>query len=98
MFVQFKEYLLAVFSMAGVGGQRGRFATTRRNLAGIIPGWDKAGDAVGILYGCKVPFMLRKCSQSRNEFRILGECNIDGIMYGEGFSSEVIEERDIQIR
>jgi hypothetical protein len=76
----------------------GRFAITKGKFAGILPGWARAGDAVCILYGCKVPFILRKCPRSRNEFQILGECYIDGIMYGEAFYFEGIEERDIQIR
>ncbi|KAK6221565.1 hypothetical protein LQW54_001337 [Pestalotiopsis sp. IQ-011] len=39
------------------------------------------GDVVVILYGCEVPFALRK--QTDNMYRLLGEVYVEGIMEGE---------------
>jgi hypothetical protein len=63
-----------------------KFCTTRRGgaqtgYAGLVPGSAKVGDAICLLDGGCVPFVLRK---SDTGYRLVGECYIHGIMDGEG--------------
>ncbi|EPE32206.1 hypothetical protein GLAREA_07339 [Glarea lozoyensis ATCC 20868] len=47
---------------------------------GLVPDYARAGDNVCILNGSTTPLVLRKNGQS---FEVIGECYVNGIMYGE---------------
>jgi Heterokaryon incompatibility protein (HET) len=57
-----------------------RFLTTRRGYVGIGPGYAERYDKICILFGCKVPVVLRPQGRS---YRLVGECYIHGVMQGE---------------
>ena len=63
-----------------------KFCTTGRGgaqtgYAGLVPGSPEVGDAICLLDGGCVPFILRKWGIG---YRLVGECYIHGIMNGEG--------------
>ena len=59
-----------------------RFIITRNGYVGLGPCDAKQGDDVYILGGGTVPFVLRTTPTSK-EFTFVGDCYIEGIMYGE---------------
>ncbi|EAT90238.2 hypothetical protein SNOG_02026 [Parastagonospora nodorum SN15] len=57
-----------------------RFFVTKNGLMGVGPDGMKEGDAIGILFGGRVPYVLRPVD---NGFRFVGECYVSGLMNGE---------------
>ncbi|KAL7919416.1 heterokaryon incompatibility domain-containing protein [Trichoderma austrokoningii] len=66
---------------------RKRLMVTEQGFVGMAPSQAKRGDVVCVLYGCRVPVLLR-CEG--DVYRFVGECYIDGFMNGEIF------ERDLE--
>ncbi|KAK8147895.1 hypothetical protein G3M48_000773 [Beauveria asiatica] len=65
---------------------------TRDGLLGIGPKSVATGDEVCSLFGCRRPMLLRPVAgtavypsnaSSQPEYRLVGECHVDGAMYGE---------------
>lgn len=54
--------------------------TTTRGYAVLAPGNVQEGDVICILFGGKVPSVLRP---TERYYRFLGECHVHGIMDGE---------------
>jgi hypothetical protein len=75
------ESFLARFSDTTMKMSR-RLVTTNTGLIGMAPLQAEHGDAVCVLFGCSVPVLLRMASLSR-EYRLIGECYLDGYMSGE---------------
>ncbi|KAL0263595.1 hypothetical protein SLS55_002576 [Diplodia seriata] len=67
--------------LAATGGSR-RLCVTAGGHLGIGPGSMEAGDAVWLVRGARVPFVLRKC-QELDATRLLGETYVHGFMHGE---------------
>ena len=64
------------------------FFITRKGYLGIGPGTMRVGDEVCVLVGGTVPFVLRPMAQidddaSSQEYQLLGECYVHGVMEGE---------------
>ncbi|CVK96142.1 uncharacterized protein FPRN_12166 [Fusarium proliferatum] len=72
-----------------------RFARTDMGLAGYVPMRARRGDLVVVLYGSKVPFVVREKGDGR--YCLVGECYMDGIMHGEGIRFAEYENRDIEL-
>ncbi|KAI3324016.1 heterokaryon incompatibility protein-domain-containing protein [Xylariaceae sp. AK1471] len=68
-----------------------RFAQSTRG-ASIVPSTAVVGDAIWILYGCKMPVILRPAAGKLDEvaFEVLGPCYVTPIMFGEAI--EWLEE------
>ncbi len=73
-----------------------RFFVTRDGYFGLAPLSVEKGDSIFILRGGRVPFLLRKISET--EYRIIGECYVHGIMHGEALAREGFAWERIQIR
>jgi Heterokaryon incompatibility protein (HET) len=71
----------------------GRFCVTKTGYVGIVPYEANLGDKICVLHGALVPFVLRKTAGSDSLYKLVGECYIHGIMYGEALSVESIQER-----
>ncbi|EWZ30171.1 hypothetical protein BFJ70_g1773 [Fusarium oxysporum] len=89
-----------VFAIKALGffaaiAQSRRFARTDMGLVGYVPMRAKRGDLVVVLYGSKVPFVVRE--QEHGRFSLVGECYMDGIMHGEGIRFAKYENRDIEL-
>ncbi|KAK5651417.1 hypothetical protein OQA88_12505 [Cercophora sp. LCS_1] len=76
----------------------GRFATTSRGYAGLVPPETRPGDVVTIVHGAAVPFITRKVPEEEGVSRLVGECYIHGIMHGEGLSFDGVEEEKMSFR
>jgi hypothetical protein len=70
-----------------------RFFITKRGHLGIGPPTLKEGDVCCVLFGAKVPFILRRLD---SQHLLVGECYIHGIMRGEVLkwcqSGKLVEE------
>ncbi|KAI2470040.1 heterokaryon incompatibility protein-domain-containing protein [Annulohypoxylon bovei var. microspora] len=61
-----------------------RFFITERGFIGIGPACMKSGDLVVVILGVPVPFITRKTGEQESQnYILLGECYVDGIMDGE---------------
>ncbi|RSL52544.1 hypothetical protein CEP54_010861 [Fusarium duplospermum] len=56
------------------------FCRTEKGYAGLVPGGSQKGYEICIFGGGKAPFVLRK--RIGEEFTLVGECYIHGLMYG----------------
>lgn len=54
--------------------------TTREGRLGLGPSTAEPGDKIVVLLGCDVPVLLRPLDEG---YRLVGECYVDGVMYGE---------------
>lgn len=61
--------------------------STRDGLIGLRPSGAEIGDIVVVLYGARVPSLLRP-TLSLGEYFFVGECYADGVMHGECFASD----------
>ncbi|PSN60768.1 heterokaryon incompatibility protein [Corynespora cassiicola Philippines] len=70
-----------------------RFMRTTDGRIGLSP-WigttchtrEKKGSVIAILHGCIVPIMLNIANEDRNEYMVIGDCYVQGIMHGEAVS------------
>lgn len=62
-----------------------RLVTTERGYVGMALETVERGDAVGVLYGCSMPIVLResKTNVGESRWRVIGECYLHGMMNGE---------------
>ena len=63
---------------------------TASGMRGVGPLDTKPGDVVCVVFGCPVPFVVRKCA-SKNGFELLGECYVEELMHGEAVAISVDE-------
>ncbi|KAI4257074.1 MAG: hypothetical protein LQ352_001788 [Teloschistes flavicans] len=57
------------------------FLTTREGYIGLAPEAARPGDEVWIVLGCQSPLLLRATREG--EYEVVGECYLQGIMFGE---------------
>ncbi|KAH7147490.1 hypothetical protein DER46DRAFT_74301 [Fusarium sp. MPI-SDFR-AT-0072] len=69
---------------------------TYRGYMGLAPWNAQIGDKVAILHGGETPFILRNI-KGAEEFSLVGEAFVYGLMAGEGMAGFVGEARDINI-
>ncbi|KAK0609601.1 heterokaryon incompatibility protein-domain-containing protein [Bombardia bombarda] len=67
------------------------FTTAGRGYVGIGPRSVERGDGVYLLKGAKVPFVMRKGEGGM--LKIVGECYVHGVMYGEEVKDRMAWER-----
>ncbi|KAL7918973.1 heterokaryon incompatibility protein domain-containing protein [Trichoderma austrokoningii] len=67
---------------------RGRkLGIVRGGMLCLVPSTALVGDLIAILDSCRVPIVLRQFGMS---FRVVGDCYVHGIMYGEAIHSGII--------
>ncbi|OCK78373.1 HET-domain-containing protein [Lepidopterella palustris CBS 459.81] len=71
------------------GGRERCFFITRSGRLAVGPYDSKEGDLVSVLYGARVPFVLRKADEETHH--LVGECYVHGIMQGEAMEEETKE-------
>jgi hypothetical protein len=74
-----------------------RFFVTENGYVGVAPGRVKVRDAVGIIKGGQVPFVLCKSEEREGRFRLIGECYVHGVMRGEGLFLDDVVEREFSL-
>jgi hypothetical protein len=72
--------------------------TRTRRTSALLPRDALAGDAIVVLQGCQIPFLLRRSTDAHGEyFRIVGCVYVCGIMDGEAIDGCGAEARTIEI-
>ncbi|KAF2129618.1 hypothetical protein P153DRAFT_431538 [Dothidotthia symphoricarpi CBS 119687] len=74
-----------------------RFVITGQGFVGTVPNLAQVGDAVVIMKGGRVPFVLRKSCERPGASRLVGGCYIHGLMNGEGLSLPGLVEHTFRI-
>jgi hypothetical protein len=67
-----------------------KFFTTADGRMGLCPQDTEVGDSIVILYGGSVPYVLRDVGT--DTWRFVGECYVDGVMFGEAVECRVGEQ------
>jgi hypothetical protein len=62
-----------------------RFAVTRKKYMGLVPQKARVGDLLCVIYGCEMPFTLRR--RGSRAFEFLGHSSVQGL----DFDSAVVE-------
>lgn len=62
---------------------------------GLGPGYTEAGDKISILHGARVPMILRQIKGEPKKYQVVGECYVEGLMYGEAVDWEEKDADDI---
>jgi hypothetical protein len=60
-----------------------RFCLSSAGRLGQVPGDSKFGDEICIFPGMKTPFVVRKDLGNKGRYLLIGDCYIDGLMYGD---------------
>lgn len=72
------------FTIRANGTLKGRrFFPTRSNRMGLVPNEARDGNWIALILGNQVPYVLRSLKRGDYSCRLIGECYIDGFMYGE---------------
>jgi hypothetical protein len=71
---------------------------TRHGRTGLAPAIgtrlqsrEVKGSVIAILHGCIVPVMLNVLNEERNEYHLVGDCYVEGVMHGEAVTWEESE-------
>lgn len=76
-----------------------RFAVTHKGYFVLGPDLLQEGDVVVVLRGGKVPFLLRRANNNpEGGWVLVGECYVHGLMDGEGWDVEGVEEEVFSIQ
>lgn len=62
---------------------------------GLAPGYTKVEDEIAILHGARFPVLLRRTAGKPQKYLVVGDCYIDGIMYGEAVDWNLEDADDI---
>jgi Heterokaryon incompatibility protein (HET) len=83
--------LVAGFDFAG-----GRlFCVTARDRLACVPQAAEVGDRICVLYGGRLPFVIRPCDGGR--YTYVGNCYLQGIMNGEAVDMKDLEEEEFML-
>lgn len=77
-----------------VWGNNRRFCATRDGRIGWVPRDTREDDVVCVLFGGRVPYVLRPCERG---YTLVGECYIHGLMEGEAMEMKGIVCKDFAI-
>lgn len=72
-----------------------RMGVLQSSHLGMFPAAAVAGDCVAIFNGGNIPFVVRKVSDSKVQYQLIGECYLDGLMDGQAV--EIHEQSGIHI-
>ena len=84
-----------IHAVIGLMNKNRRFCSTTDGRIGLVPRSAAAGDVICVLYGGRVPYVLRPC---KDGYTLIGECYIHGLMDGEAMDREQFESREFALR
>ncbi|CEJ81587.1 hypothetical protein VHEMI01707 [[Torrubiella] hemipterigena] len=64
---------------------------TKDGKIGLCPSFASSGDIVAVLYGGKVPYILR-ATETVGEYTFVGECYVEDFMHGQAFNKDLAGE------
>jgi hypothetical protein len=62
-----------------------RFGTSKRGIFCMLPPAAAEGDLIVVLFGGKIPYLLRPLEQGGDEYKLVGEAYMHGFMDGQVF-------------
>jgi len=80
-----RDPALLEFLARGDASTNRRLIRTQNGYIGLAPRLVRQGDSIALMKGAKTLFVLRP---SRQSWKLVGECYIYGIMYGEAFTEK----------
>lgn len=84
------------FAQLAAGACDGRrICRTERGYVGQVPLSSQVGDKLFVPLGSAIPFVVRQYGSRVDEYELIGECYIHGIMNGELFATRSIEVKDV---
>ena len=83
-----------IHAVIGLMNKNRRFCATIGGRIGMVPRSAAAGDVLCVLYGGRVPFVLRPCEKG---YTLIGECYIHGLMDGEAMDMDQLESREFAL-
>ena len=83
-----------IHAVIGLMNNNRRFCSTTDGRIGLVPRSSAAGDLICVLYGGRVPYVLRPCEIG---YSLIGECYIHGLMNGEAMDMEQMESREFAL-
>lgn len=90
----FEIYMIIKASLDRWSSRR-RFSVTSKGRLACVPKTSREGDAICILFGGEVPYILRPTGDGF--YTIVGECYINNIIHGESLSHDTIS-REFRLR
>ncbi|RWA08173.1 hypothetical protein EKO27_g6931 [Xylaria grammica] len=69
---------------------------TEKGYMGTVPGSAVPGDKIFVAHGAKVPFVLKKNTDTAL-YRLVGECYMHGLMYHEDHKAENLKQEEVRI-
>ncbi len=84
-----------IHAVIGLMNKNRRFCSTTDGRIGLVPRSAAAGDVICVLYGGRVPYVLRPC---KDEYTLIGESYIHGLMDGEAMDLGQFESREFALR
>lgn len=75
---------------------RAMFSTEQGSI-GLCSPKVRIGDEVWVLYGSRVPFVLRPSEKTENKYRFVGDCYLHGAMDGEAIVAEDAEDTTLTL-
>lgn len=67
---------------------------TSKGYVCVVPLASQSGDKIVLIQGCEVPYVIRRISETTHS--IVGSCYVHGIMTGEGWQTESIQQISIR--
>lgn len=90
---RFRDYKRIHRTVVAVNYMR-RFCATSNGRIGLVPSGTAAGDEICVLYGGRVPYVVRPCEKG---YIFIGECYIHGLMHGEAMNMKQLKSRDFAL-
>jgi hypothetical protein len=87
------QQAMEVIFFAASEGMGWKYCLTENGRVGQIPAESRPGDKVCVFPGIQTPFMIRDHETDGGSFRLIGECFICGLMYG-----EVLNHKDFHVQ
>ncbi len=84
--------LISKFDMYSKGRH---FSATRSDRLGSMPKGAKVGDKICVFYGGSLPYVIRPCGEGR--YTLIGDCYVNGLMYGEAMDMEDVKTETITL-
>ena len=94
-----RSYRHMQVAMKAAVNRRRLGVTTVQRYLGLFPRGTEPGDHVCIFTGACVPFVIRRHhdESSKDEYQLVGECYVHGIMNGEVEDMDNMQKRDLYI-
>lgn len=90
-----QRYILRIEQAIMAWAMVRKFCVTGKYRFGQVPFEAETGDRICVLVGAEVPFLIRP--GENGYYKLVGECYIDGVMYGEALSEPRVVLEDIQL-